>query len=159
MNETDSTPAERMSATLTIMRAVGWLKTLPHAQLAYDPHDGVMYVVFDNRWYGEQYNDEVICADWREIVRFVQAGGRDAGDLHIPGDSPTENPVPGKELQAAETLSWRVKVSHAPWEPGEGDTWFTPMSAEGMTHAINSGDLLWRALWDEIELATFDGED
>ena len=146
----DTTAAERFTATLTIMGACGYLKTLPHAWLVYDPRDGVLYAVLDQYFYSEAYNNTVVSGDWRRILAYAAAAGVSGDDIGWPED--TGDVFPGVELNAAQTISWRIETTRAPWRCQEGERWFAPMSMEVIEYAINTGDPLWRALLAELEL-------
>ena len=146
---TDNT-AERMTATLAVMLASGYLKSYPRAMMAYDPREGVLYAVLDESWDGTEEDNEPVTDGWLKIHSAAQEGGCSGTFARWPEDTAD---FPCVELEAVETMSWRIDVPRAPWDYREDDHQFLPWSVELITHAINHGDPFWRNLFDEIELA------
>jgi hypothetical protein len=114
-----------MDAVLAEIGANGQVKELPHARLAYDHQDGVLYIALDH--YAMDGNGGLadISPSWEAVRRYVQAAGRNPDILEIPGDRELFGPIMNFPADAVEgrwhynhdgVLSWRVSVPLAPWK-------------------------------------------
>jgi hypothetical protein len=112
-----------MAAVLAEIGANGQVKELPHARLAYDHQDGVLYVALDH--YAMDGNGGLadIGPSWAAVCRYVDAAGRNPGILEIPGDRELFGPIMRELADAVEgqwhpdgIVSWSVTVLRAPWE-------------------------------------------
>lgn len=130
MNDITSA-AQRMSAALAAIGATGEVKELPHAQLAYDPAAGVLAIALD--YYELPLVESEIgvpCPPdptWVAICAYVEAAGRDAGILEMPGDRELFRTADGGsifdfpadsvlgEWLPSGVITWRVTAHRAPW--------------------------------------------
>ena len=123
VNEMTADSGELLTAALAAMGASGSLRSLPHAQLAYDPASAALCIALD------YYSPDDISATWQAVYGYVRAAGLGEHVLEIPGDRELFRTASGGSLADFHAdavmgqewpngaMTWRLSAPLAPWEP------------------------------------------